>query len=103
MNLQKRIDRAKFLTQSILTRLEDPEHETSKQLMLQLLNELLNTLDGDFVNIVDVDVNIDDNTFFKIAEMAHIKDLTFNQIIELTLLKQIDDELNAESEEGEIS
>jgi len=56
-------------------------------------DEWLTVKDG-----VNIDVDIKDDVFMKIAELAHADDITFNQKVKQILIEQIEREESDESE-----
>lgn len=50
--------------------------------------------DGSIVieKLVDLEIDLDDNTFLAVAKMAHEKDITFNEMIVQIITEAIDNE-----------
>jgi len=90
--LDQRMRRASFMLKAMLQRWEDLGESAKESTTYAMTKNALDALEGRFDEMETINIDIDDDTFLQVAMMAHEKDITFNQMIEWALRKQLDHE-----------
>jgi len=90
--LEKRIKKASFIIKMMLDRWSTMNESLVNTTTYKMTQEALDILEGRSENADGIlPMNIDDDTFLTVAKMAHEKDITFNQMVEYAIRKQLDD------------
>jgi hypothetical protein len=82
--LEMRIEKCSFILKTLLERWDSLEG-ADNTVTYKMVKEALEMLDGRFHEMATINVDLDDQTFMQIALMAHERDITFNQMVEMTL------------------
>jgi hypothetical protein len=89
--LELRIQKATFILKAMLERWETLGKEAVETSTYKMTQEALEMLEGRFHDTELLNVDLDQDTFVQIAQMAHEKDITFNQMVEWAIRKQMED------------
>lgn len=106
-DLEKRVDKCSFILKTLLSRWNSLGNSVDETVTYKMVQEALDMLEGRFHEYETINIDIDDKTFLSIAKMAHEKDITFNQMVEMSLrehaMKTIDELGNPEENEEDIN
>lgn len=98
--LEKRIQKCSFILKTMISRWESLGNGAEETTSFKMLLEALDMLEGRFHEYEVINVDVDDKTFLQIAHMAHEKDITLNQMVEMSLRLQVDKILAEQEDEN---
>jgi hypothetical protein len=98
-DLEQRIQKCSFLLKTLIKRWDELGNPASETATYKMVKEALGFLEGRFNEEALIEVDIDNDTFMKIALMAHEQNITFNQVVEQALRLQAEKDI-AEHEEA---